>query len=125
MEVPSTDNLPKNEIEQKMPDGSTKTVPNPEYAMAMLKFGEEMAAWLPELKLGMKAATKAAGGLNVLYETMRKQRSENFINEVRKTRRDSEAKSETKKASSKYCKLLFLSILNSSSRRTSSDASAC
>jgi hypothetical protein len=87
MEVPSTDHLPTNEIEQTMPDGSKKTVPNPNYAMAMLKFGEDMAAWLPELKLGMKAATKAAGGLNVLYETMRKQRSDNFINEVSKKKK--------------------------------------
>jgi hypothetical protein len=87
MEVPSTDHLPKKEVEQTMPDGSTKTVPNPDYALAMLKFGEEMAAWLPELKLGMQTATKAAGGLNVIYETMRKQRSDNFVNEVRKKKK--------------------------------------
>jgi hypothetical protein len=82
MEIPSTDHLPPKEIEQTMPDGSKKTVPNPDYAIPTMKFGEEMAKWLPELKLGMQTATKAAGGLNVIYETMRKQRSDNFINEV-------------------------------------------
>lgn len=87
MEIPSTDHLPPKEIEKTLPDGSTKTVPNPDYALPMLKFGEDMAKWLPELKLGMATATKAAGGLNVIYETMRKQRSDNFINEVRKKKK--------------------------------------
>jgi hypothetical protein len=48
----------------------------------MLKFGEKMAEFLPELQLRLESATDAAEGLNMLYENIRHQRNLNFVNEV-------------------------------------------
>ncbi len=84
MELPSVDNLPPKELEKDAPDGSKKLVPNPAYAPAIQKFGEEMVTFLPKFKLRIEAATDAAEGLNVVYENLRRQRSLNFINEFKK-----------------------------------------
>jgi hypothetical protein len=84
MDIPSTDHLPPKEIEKVQADGSQKMVPNPAYNAAIQKFGEDMAEWLPKLKLRIGAATDAAEGLNVVYENLRRQRSLNFINEFKK-----------------------------------------
>ncbi len=84
LELPQADDLPDKEIEQKMPDGSLKTVPNPAYVPAMVKFAEDMKTFLPKLQLRMGSATDAAEGLNVLYENIRHQQALNFINEVKK-----------------------------------------
>jgi hypothetical protein len=50
--------------------------------MTMLKFGEKMAAFLPELQLCLESAMDAAEGLNVLYKNIRHQHNLNFVNEV-------------------------------------------
>ncbi len=82
MELPSTEQFPPKEIENKLPDGTIKTVPNPEFTAAVQNLGEEMLTLLPKIKLRIATATDAAEGLNVLYENLRRQRSLNFANEV-------------------------------------------
>jgi hypothetical protein len=82
MELPKLDDVPEKEIEHTGHDGSVAKVPNPAYKATMLKFGEKMAEFLPELQLRLDSATDAAEGLNVLYENIRHQRHLNFVNEV-------------------------------------------
>ncbi len=89
MVLPKVDDLPQAEIEQTLPDGSVTKIPNPAYATAMQKFGEEMRQLLPELQLRIDSATDAAEGLNVLYENIRHQRSLNFVNEVKSINKSS------------------------------------
>ncbi len=83
MELPTIPDLPPKEIEKTMPDGTTKTIPNPAYAQVLQALGEKMLTHIPDLQERMGWATEAAEGLNVLYENLRRQRTQNFIYEFK------------------------------------------
>ncbi len=87
MEIPKMPDLPEKEVEISQTDGTKKSVANPAYVDAMVKFADDMLSFLPRLQLRIGSATDAAEGLNVLYENLRRQRSMNFANEVIKKKK--------------------------------------
>jgi hypothetical protein len=83
MNIPSTSDIPPKEIEKTLPDGTKKMIPNPAYATAIQALGEHMLTFLPDLQERVGWATEAAEGLNVLYENLRRQRTQNFVHEFK------------------------------------------